>query len=357
MSERIWEIWIGSYAEAGEPGISRLELDGETGDLVKRAEYGGIENPSFLAMNAEGTMLYAVSETMETDGHPGGRMIAYPADPSSRKLSDGFERLTHGGAPCYVSLDPEQRWLAVANYCGASVTLYMLEPGGKPSDAVVRLRHSGSGPNPDRQEAPHPHAAVYDPRDGRYLFVPDLGLDQVMIYEKGGDGTDWTSRGAASLAPGDGPRHFVFHPDGRSAYLANELSSSVTRFVYPEPGKLERRETLSTLPAEYRGESTCAEIIVSPDGRFVYVSNRGHDSIAVFAVDGSTGELSAAGHVSTRGRTPRNFAMTPDGKWLLAANQETNNIVLFRVEPQTGLPVYHGTEISVSKPVCVLIRG
>lgn len=354
---RSWEIWTGAYAEAGEVGITRLELDGETGQLAKTSEYGGMENPSFLALNRAGTVLYAVSETAETDGQPGGRMIAYPINPETRKLEAGWERLTHGAAPCHVSLDADEKWLAVANYNGSAVTLYPLEPRGKPGDAMVRLRHAGSGPNPARQEMPHPHSAVFDPGGKPYLYVADLGLDRIMIYESGEDGTDWTSAGAAALAPADGPRHMAFHPDGGSLYVVNELSSTVTRFVRAESGKkLERRETVSTLPDSFQGESWCAEIAVSPDGRFLYASNRGHDSIAVFRVDGENGELSAAGHVSTRGRTPRHFALTPDGTWLLAANQASGNVVVFRIDAKSGLPIYHGVEIEVNKPVCVRIR-
>ncbi|WP_211246767.1 lactonase family protein [Cohnella pontilimi] len=356
MQNRTWELWIGSYAKPDEAGITRVEMDAATGEWVKTAEYGGIENPSFLAMNRDGSVLYAVSETMETDGQPGGRMIAYPVAPDMRKLEAGWERLTHGAAPCHLMLDPEERWLAVANYAGAAVTLYPLHTDGKPGEAMVRLRHAGSGPNPQRQEAPHPHAAVFGPEGGQYLFVPDLGLDHVMIYKQGEGGSEWTGHGTAPLSPGDGPRHLAFHPDGRSAYVVNELSNTITRFSYPEPGKLQREETLSTLPAGFTGESTCAEVAVSPDGRFVYVSNRGHDSIAIFQINASTGQLEAAGHVSTRGRNPRHFTLTPDGEWLIAAHQDTNNLVLFRLDKQSGLPIYQGVELSVNKPVCVLIR-
>lgn len=353
----VWEVWVGSYAGAEEAGITRLELDAADGTLTKTAEYAGIENPSFLTLNRSGTVLYAVSETMETDGQPGGRMIAYPVEPDTRQLQAGWERLTYGAAPCHVSLDPAERWLAVANYFGSAVTLYPLEPDGKPGAAMVRLRHAGYGSHPERQEMPHPHSAVFHPDGGTHLFVPDLGLDKVMIYESGTDGVDWSSVGAASLAPADGPRHMVFHPNnGRTLYVVNELSSSVTRFTCAEPGKWERGETVSALPAAYQGANTCAEIAISPDGRYLYASNRGHDSIAVFRLD-PDGSLTPSGHVSTRGRTPRHFAISPDGMWLIAANQDTNNLAVFRIEPQTGLPIYQHIEVPVSKPVCVLIRS
>ncbi|WP_164472860.1 lactonase family protein [Cohnella candidum] len=353
---RTWEIWVGAYASPEEVGITRLELNGETGEWLKTSEYGGIENPSFLALNRSAGVLYAVSETEEVEGQPGGRMIAYPITQDTRKLESGWERLTHGAAPCHVSLDPDEHWLAVSNYNGSAVTLYPLEPDGKPGDAMVRLRHSGSGPNAQRQEKPHPHSAVFDPQGGGFLFVPDLGLDRVVIYEKAGDGTDWTGFGAAVLSPEDGPRHMAFHPDGRTAYVINELSSSVTRFSHPEPGVLERQETVSTLPASFEGQNTCAEIVVSPNGKYVYASNRGHDSIAIFRLDDATGELRAEGHVSTRGSNPRNFVLTPDGQWLLVANQDTDNIALFRVDSATGLPIFSGSEIPARKPVCLKVN-
>lgn len=357
MADRIiWEIWVGAYAEPEQAGITRLEFDGGTGTLVKTAEYGGIENPSFLALNRDGTVLYAVSETAETEDQPGGRMIAYPIDADTRKLQPGWERLTHGADPCHVALDPAERWLAVANYSGASVTLYPLEPGGKPGDAMVRLRHAGSGPH-SRQASPHPHAAVFDPQDKRYLYIPDLGLDRVMIYELGEDGVDWMAAGAALLAPADGPRHMAFHPDGHSFFVVNELGSSVSRFVRGSDGNWERRETASTLPVAYKGESFCAEIAVSPDGRYVYVSNRGHDSIAVFRLDEASGELVPAGHVSTRGKHPRHFAILPDGKWMIVANQHSDNLVVYQIDAHSGLPIYQGIEIAAHRPACIRARA
>lgn len=356
MEHTRWEIWVGAYAEPEQTGITRLEMDGDTGELVKTAEYGGIENPSFLALNRAGTVLYAVSETSETDNQPGGRMIAYPIDADTRKLQPGWERLTHGADPCHVSLDPAERWLAVANYSGESVTLYPLETNGKPGDAMVRLRHAGAGAHP-RQASPHPHSSVFDPQDGRYLYIPDLGLDRVMIYEPGDDGVDWRAAGTASLASADGPRHMAFHPDGRSFYVVNELSNSVSRFVRADNERWERQETVSTLPDSYQGESNCAEIAASPDGRYVYVSNRGHDSMAAFRLDDASGALIPAGHVSTRGKHPRHFAILPDGKWMIVVNRDSNNLVVYQIDAHSGLPIYHGIEISVHRPVCIRARA
>ena len=233
--------------------------------------------------------------------------------------------------------------------------MYPIGPETKPGPPAIRFRHTGTGPNEERQEAPHPHSVFFSP-DGQYLFVCDLGMDKVMVYTRGPEAHEWSAHDAISLEPGAGPRHLAFHPSGKAVYVVNELNNTVTRLSYEEPGKLVRLESITTLPASYTEISWTAEVLVSPDGRFVYASNRGHDSIAIFRIDEQTGELHAAGHVSTRGKTPRNFALTPDGQWMIAANQESDSIVLFRMDSQSGLPVYAGVESSVSQPVCVLIR-
>ncbi len=351
------EIWIGAYSAKNEIGITRLEMHHDTGELFKTAEYGGIENPSFLRMNREGTRLFSVSETDAYDNgeEEGGQLASFPIEAGTRKLGPGQFHPTHGSHPCHLSLTPQEDWLAVANYSGASVTMYPIMPDTRTAPPAIRLRHTGSGPDADRQKVPHPHSVFFS-RDGNYLFVPDLGMDKIIIYMRGPEAHEWSANDAVSLDPGAGPRHLAFHPSGNAAYVLNELNCTITRFSYDGAGKLERLESVPTLPSSYKEESTCAEILASPDGRFVYASNRGHDSIAVFRVDERTGELHAAGHVSTRGKTPRNFALTPDGQWLLAANQDSDSVVLFRIDSQSGLPIYAGAELPVSKPVCVLIR-
>ena len=350
------EIWIGAYGSAEEVGITHLQLDQDTAKLGKVAEFTGIENPSFLTMDRAGRYLHAVSEVETLNGQPGGELVTFVIEEEGTSLQEAMSHPTLGAHPCFLQLDPSERWLAVANYNGASVVVYPVDPQGIPNAVHVRFRHSGTGPNEGRQEAPHPHSAFFSP-DGRYLFVPDLGMDKIMVYALDADKNEWAIHDAVSLEPGAGPRHMKFHPSGRAAYVLNELDSTVTRLDYAEPGKLVKQESLPTLPASFSGENTCAEIVVSPDGRYVYASNRGHDSLAIFAVDEQTLALRSAGHVSTRGKTPRNFAITQNGRWLLAANQDTNNVVLFQIEPVSGLPVYAGSEIAISKPVCIYIRG
>ncbi len=351
-----WEIWVGSYADSNQVGITRLEMD-EAGQLAKTGEYGGMENPSFLVLNRAGTVLYTVSETMETDGEPGGRMIAYPIEESSRKLKAGWERLTFGAAPCHIALDPGESWLAAANAEGASVTLYPLEAGGKPGGAMVRLRHAGMGQSSDAPHEPRPLSAVFDPADGRRLFVPDGGLGRVMCYTSGENGVDWSSEGSAAVSPADGPRRLLFHRDGRNAYLVNEQSSAVSRFSYDGgTGKLELQESVAALPPAYQGQNACKDAVIAPDGRFLYVSNCGHDSIAVLQIDEESGRLAASGHASARGRHPGGLAVTPDGNWLLACNRDSDSLIVFRIDPASGLPIFQGSGISIRRPSCVQIR-
>lgn len=352
---KIYDIWIGAYCEPDEVGITKLQLDATTGQLTKTAEFTGIANPSFLTTDTKGRYLHVVSEVMEADGNPTGELVTFELpDASSKTLREAVSHHTLGGAPCFVMLDGTEKFIAVSNYMGPSVTVYPVSEEGIPGPASVRFRHTGSGPNLDRQEMAHPHSTVFS-SDGQFLFVPDLGLDKIMVYKLGSE-QQWVGHDAVSLAPGAGPRHFKFHPSGKTAYVINELDCTVTRFTYDQPGVLEKQESLTTLPDTFSGESFCAEVVLSPDGRYLYASNRGHDSLAIMKLDEATGKLEAAGFVSTRGRCPRNFSITPDGDWLVAANQETSSVVLFRMDKQSGLPVYAGFELEISKPVCVHIR-
>ncbi|WP_373231988.1 lactonase family protein [Cohnella sp.] len=351
----LFDIWIGAYAKRNEVGITKLQLDTQAGKLTKVSEYSGIDNPSFLTTDSKGRYMHVVSEVLETDGNPTGELVTFelPGD-SSETLREASSHQTLGGAPCYVMLDGAEKYIAVSNYMGPSVTLYPVSENGIPGPASVRFRHTGSGPNTDRQEMAHPHSAVFS-LDGQFLFVPDLGLDKIMVYTLDSE-QQWVGHDAVSLPPGAGPRHFKFHPSGRTAYVVNELDCTVTRFTYEQPGVLEKQESLTTLPDTFTGENTCAELVISPDGRYLYASNRGHDSLAVMKLNEASGELEGAGFVSTRGKSPRNFSITPDGGWLVAANQQSDSVVLFSIEPKSGLPIYASVELLISKPVCVHIR-
>jgi 6-phosphogluconolactonase len=243
----------------------------------------------------------------------------------------------------------------VANYGGGSVCVLPILDDGQLDGATALVQHEGSSVNPRRQRGPHAHSVNVSP-DDRFAFVADLGLDKVMIYRF--DVTAGTLAPAdppwASVSPGAGPRHFAFHPGGKFAYVINELQSTVTAFAYdPERGSLDDLQTVSTLPSDFKDNNSTAEVLVHPSGNFLYGSNRGHNSIAVFAIDARTGWLSPVEKESTRGSTPRNFGIDPTGRYLLAANQASDAIVVFRIDKATGALTATGQEIEVPSPVCV----
>jgi 6-phosphogluconolactonase len=252
-------------------------------------------------------------------------------------------------------VDHTGRFVLVANYIGGSVCVLPIQENGRLGEATDFVQHHGSSVNPDRQLAPHAHSFNID-AGNQFGFVADLGTDKIVVYKLDLDGGKLLPNDFpwAEAKAGAGPRHFDFHPDGRHAYVINELDSTVTAFDYqPESGTLNAKQTISTLPESYAGTSHCADVHVSPSGRFLYGSNRGHDSIAIFAIDENSGELSSVGHQSTQGETPRNFAIEPAGNFLLAANQDSDTIVTFKVDQETGRLDPTGQVTQVPVPVCI----
>ena len=341
-------FYVGTYTDGESEGIYRCRMDLRTGALETLSATGGVANPSFLAIDPSHTRLYSVGETMDFDGANGGGVYAYAIDPEDGTLQALNARPTHGGAPCYVSVTPDGRYVLVANYVGGNVASYPIEADGSLGTAADIEQHEGSSIHP-RQEAPHAHFISPDP-DGRHALAVDLGIDRVVIYQLS-EG-DLVPAGYGSLTPGAGPRHLAFHPRADRVYVINELDSTVTAFSYAD-GVLEPLQTVSTLPEDFDGENYCADIHVSADGRFLYGSNRGHDSIVVFALDRESAGLAPIQHVSTGGSWPRNFAIDPTGRFLLAANQRSGNIVVFAVDRRTGRLAPTGHELAVPSPVCI----
>jgi 6-phosphogluconolactonase len=314
-------------------------------------------NPSFLALGPRRRFLYAVSEVTTFDGQPGGAVYAYAIDPQTGRLTLLNRQPSGGGAPCHLSVDKKGRFVLVANYVGGSVAVLPIHADGRLGAATHVARHAGSSVHPERQEAPHPHAIVLDPAQ-RYAFVPDLGLDRVMVYrlDRAGGTLTPAAEPAVPVQPGAGPRHLAFHPQALYAYLLNELDATMTVFACDAAGgRLTAIQTVATLPETYTGPCFAADVQVAPSGWFAYASLRGPDSIAVLAVDPDTGRLTRVGHASTRGRTPRHFALDPSGAFLLAANQDADTLVPFRLDPDTGLPTPTGHVADVPTPACVLV--
>ena len=347
--------YIGTYTSRGAEGIYTFAFDPATGALTPVDVTTGIENPTFLALDPQQRCLYAVSEVGTADGQPSGAVVAFSIEPQTGRLSLLNHALTGGKGPCHVCVDQTGQAVLAANYQSGSACVLPRLDDGRLGTATEVIQHQGSSVNPRRQRGPHAHSVTLSP-DNRYAFVCDLGIDKIMIYRLD------PARG--KLTPNDepwvethggaGPRHFAFHPTGDYAYVIDELDSTMIVFAYDRAqGTLERVQTISTLPEGFQGTNYCADVHVGPSGRFLYGSNRGHDSIASFEIDPATGELSPVGHQHTGGKTPRNFAIDPTGSFLLAANQDTNNLVTFRLDGETGTLTPTGHAIEVPAPVCV----
>jgi len=317
---------------------------------------GGVENPSFLALAPSRRYLYATDEVSTFAGNLGGGVSAFRIDQGTGLLTLLNHQPSHGAAPCYLSVDQTERVVLVANYNGGNIAVLPIEEEGRLGPATDVVQHAGSSAHPTRQQGPHAHSITIDPTN-RYAFAADLGIDKLLIYRLDLEHRKLVPHDIPSveIRAGSGPRHFAFHPGGKYAYLINELDSTVTVFRYDaERVELHTLQTISTLPEGTDVDNTCADVHISPSGRFLYGSNRGHDSIAAFRIDEATGRLSSIGHTSTQGRTPRNFGIDPSGRFLLAANQDSDSIVSFKIDGQSGALSPTGEVTSVPMPVCVL---
>ncbi len=348
-------LYVGTYARPDTDGIRLFEIEPQSGALTAVAGFSGVTNPSFLALHPGHRFLYAVSEVGDYEGKKAGAVSAYQIDPSTHHLTFLNRQSTGGDSPCFVTVDRTGQNVLVANYGGGSIAVLPIGKDGRLAPATAFVQHKGSGPVASRQEAPHAHSINVDPAN-RYALAADLGLDRIMVYRFDADrGTlKPNSVPFAAVVPGSGPRHLAFAPDGRHAYVINEMKSTLTAFKYdPKLGSLKEIQTISALPEDYHGSSTGAEVVVHPSGKFLYGSNRGHDSLAIYSIDSASGKLTLTGHASTGGKTPRGFAVDPSGRYLVAANQDSNNIVVFRIDPETGALAPTGQTAEVPKPVAV----
>jgi 6-phosphogluconolactonase len=348
-------VYVGTYTSGESKGIYRLRLDLATGALTPEGEPAPAVNPSFLAWHPGGRFLYAVNETGESRADKSGGVSAFAVDAASGALTLLNQQPSGGPAPCHLWVDPQGRHLLVANYWDGSVSVLPIGADGRLGAATARIQHQGQGVNPQRQEGPHAHSVTLDAA-GRFAFVADLGTDRLAVYRfDAAQGTLTPHQPpAAALAPGAGPRHFTFHPDGRRAYLINELHSTITAFDYDAAaGTLVERQTLPTLPAGVDVVNFTAEVAVHPGGKFLYGSNRGFDSIAAFAIDPATGKLTPESQHPTLGKWPRHFAIDPTGTFLLAANQNSDSVVVFRIDPARGRLQPVGAPVRVPRPACL----
>ena len=352
-----FRVFVGTYtnSQSQSEGIYSFVFDTKDGSLSNQSTAAKLANPSFVALHPSLKFLYAVSEVGKFAGKSSGSVSAYAIDAKSGMLSLLNTEPSNGADPCYLTVDAAGSAVLVANYTGGSVTVLPLTPDGKLGAPTQTIRHEGSGPNQARQAGAHAHSVDFDPTN-RVVVVADLGLDKLMLYRF--DPKTATLRAHvpnyASLPPGSGPRHVAFAPDGRHAYVINEMGSSITDFDYNRArGAFSALQTTSTRPAGSPGGNATAEILVHPSGRFVYGSNRGDDSLAIYTVDAASGKLTPAGFQATGGKTPRNFEIDPTGQFLLVGNQDSNTITVFRIDATTGQLSPAGGPIPCPAPVCI----
>jgi 6-phosphogluconolactonase len=353
VSAREYLVYFGTYTGAKSKGIYVARFDDLTGKLSAAELAVETKSPSFLALHPNGRVLYAAGEATTVGETRQGAVTAFTIEARTGQLTVLNSQPSGGGGPCHLTLDANRGLLFTANYGSGSVGALPIRADGTLDAPISVAQHTGSSVNPRRQEGPHAHCVNLDPGK-KFLLVCDLGLDKVMVYRPGDGATALTPNDPpfATVAPGAGPRHLAFQPNGKFVHVLNELNSTITTYAYNERrGTLEEGQTISTLPAGFSGSTSCAEIEVHPSGKFVYASNRGHDSIAVFAADKRTGLLSLVEHEPTQGKTPRHFALDPTGRWLLAENQGSDSVVVFRVDARTGALEVTGQTVEVPSPV------
>jgi len=354
MSDRApyHHIYVGTYTRGESRGIYLCRLDAGTGELTAPEPVGEAENPSFLALDPAGRFLYAASEAADS----AAVAFAVGEDGHLTRLN---EQPSHGSYLCHLALHPSGQMLIGANYGSGNVAVWPIGPAGRLGEAGQVIQHEGSSAHPKRQTGPHAHSVTLSP-DGRFAYAADLGIDKVMIYRVDAEAGRLTPNDPPwlAVAPGSGPRHMAFHPTGRWAYVIHEIGNTVSALTWDaETGALEEVQTAATLPAGFDGPSTTADVHVARSGRFLYGSNRGHDSLAIYAIDPTRGTLTCRGHEPTGGRTPRSFALDPSGRFLVAANQDGDNLVVFAVDAETGLLTPTGCAQPIPAPVCVRFLG
>jgi len=351
-------VYIGTYTGPKSQGIYVYKLASATGKLTPLGLAGASDRPAFLALHPNHRYLYAVNEIDKYEGKKSGSVSAFSIDRKTGKLT--LLNIVPSGdpGPCHLVVDHTGKYLLVANYGVGSVAAFQILADGSLGKATAFLPHTGHSIDPKRQEAPHAHS-IYVSADNRFVVSADLGTDQVYVYRF--DATKGTlapnQPPSAAVPAGTGPRHFAFHPSAKFAYVIEEMGSSLTAFSYDAaPGVLHPLETISTVPKDYKGYNDCAELYIHPTGKFLYGSNRGHDSITVFAIDSVKGTPTPIQYVPSGGKTPRSFGIDPTGSYLIAANQDTNSLVVFRIDTKTGHLTPTGQKEDVTSPICVVFE-
>jgi len=348
-------FYVGTYTDGASKGIYYCHFNHNTGEIAIKGVTEHIVNPSFLTFDRDKHFLFAVSETNKFQGMKGGSVDAYKMDSKSGKLQHLNTQPTYGAAPCFISVDHTNHYVMVANYFGGNVTVYPIKEDGSLDKRSDFVQYHGKGVNPKRQDQPHAHSILPSP-DNRFVLSCDLGTDKVHIFKFDDQHGKLTpaEQPFAKIKPGSGPRHIRFHPNTQWAYVLSEMGSTITVFDYnTEKGSLSEKQVISMLPADFTGKSTAAELHITTDGRFLYASNRGDDSIVVFTIDPDSGKLTLIQRTSSLGKIPRHFILDPSERYLLVANEKTNNVVVFTRDAKTGKIKPNGKSIEIPAPVCV----
>lgn len=350
-------LFIGTYSrgESISEGIYTCRFDTVSGTLSEPSLAAEADNPSFLAIHPTQRFLFACIETNDFQGKPSGAVSAFKIDRATGKLTLLNQQATGGGAPCHCTVDGTGRFLLVANYLGGNAAVFPINDDGSLAERSCLINHIGSGPDKGRQEAPHAHSINLS-ADNRFAYVADLGIDRIMIYRFDSQAGILapSASDSAALTAGSGPRHFCIHPSGKFAFCNSELTCEVNAFSRDAmSGRLTAIQSISTLPENYTGRKSTAECIVHPSGNFLYVSNRGHDSVAVYQINQNNGTLTMMEIPKSGGKEPRNFFITNDGKWLIAENQNSDNVIVFEIDQKNGRLTQQKSQITVGQPVCI----
>ena len=348
-------VYVGTYTGHGSDGIYAYRFHPARGELKPIGLVAKTDNPSFITIDSAGRFLYAVNELDSFQNQPTGAVSVFAIDSKSGELKLLQQISSLGAAPAHLSMDKSGRYLLVANYNGGNVAVFPIESDGRLGPQTSFIQNAGSSVNPDRQSGPHAHF-IQVTNDNKYVLVADLGIDKVLLFRFDANTGSLipTDSGYVTMDPGSGPRHIAFAPSGKFIYVLNELTSTVTVLSYEsENGAMQIKRTISTLPEDFTGKNTAAEIAVDAKGQFLYGSNRGDNSIGLFSINSDSGDLIPIAWIPSGGKTPRHFEIDPTGQWLFIANQDSDNIVLFRIDQATGQLVQKPQTSVLISPVCI----
>ncbi|WP_346857231.1 lactonase family protein [uncultured Draconibacterium sp.] len=350
QTSNLQNFYVGTFTSEGAEGVYLCSVNTETGNVSLVETFKGFDNPNYLSLSPNKKYLYVVTRVSTEVDKSGGYVCAYKIEKDG-KLAFLNKQASNGEDPCHVDVSPDGSFVAIATYGGGTTSLYPVNNDGSLQEPSTVNRNSGAGADPSRQSGPHAHSIRFSPFSNE-VFSADLGTDHLDIYNLVDNKLEAADQAFVKMKAGAGPRHFEFHPNGNVIYVINELNSTITS-IHKSKNKWATFQTISTLPKDFKGESYCADIHISADGKYLYGSNRGHNSIAVFEVNEKDQTLESIGTVSVEGNWPRNFGITPDGKWMLVANQKSGDITVFKLNKQNGIPQFTGNKIKLPSPVCI----